>query len=293
MTKQDDESQTPPTSLRTFAQFLENPIPGQSEKVSDATKLETIPPARSALTHIRNVVIAWPRIQLYCPECGGQRYFGPFYAADKKLEKVQDLFVHYHCKNCNATFKKFALSIAAESVDRIQDVTVTCYGSYPQLDEKIPNKLLALVSSDRALFLQGRKAEKSGLGIGAFSYYRRVVENQKNEILGAVAEAARTLGDDALADEIIKASQEPLFTSAIESIKHALPETLRVGGHDPLRVLYRALSEGLHNKDDQHCLEYAETVREVLGGLADRIAQTKKDEKKLRESISKLMKDAI
>ena len=43
---------------------------------------------------------------------------------------------------------------------------------------------MKLVGPDRDDFLKGRRCENQGLGVGAFIYYRRVVENQKNRILG-------------------------------------------------------------------------------------------------------------
>lgn len=169
--------------------------------------------------------------------------------------------------------------------------TVLKYGDYPTLDAKISGKLLKLIAQDRELFLKGYQAERHGLGIGAFGYYRRVVENQKDQILGAIGDAARTLGHTELVAEIELAKQERQFTNAIDKIKHAIPESLLVGGHDPLKVLHRALSNGLHSKDDSHCLDYAETVREVLGGLAERVARATREEESLRAAIGRLIRD--
>jgi hypothetical protein len=36
----------------------------------------------------------------------------------------------------------------------------------------------------------GRRAENQGMGIGAFAYYRRVVENQKNRIIAEIKRVA-------------------------------------------------------------------------------------------------------
>jgi len=43
--------------------------------------------------------------------------------------------------------------------------------------------VITLIGPDREIFLRGRRAENQGLGIGAFAYYRRVVENQKGRII--------------------------------------------------------------------------------------------------------------
>jgi hypothetical protein len=54
--------------------------------------------------------------------------------------------------------------------------------------------LINLIGPDREIFRQGRRAENRGLGIGAFAYYRRVVENQKNRIIAEIAKVSKLLG---------------------------------------------------------------------------------------------------
>lgn len=283
--------------LRTLKEFLESAGPGTEELVTvDTDWKQNGSPASSSLsrTSYPSLIFKWPRIQLYCPheDCDGVRFFSPVIGSDNQVAKFQRLFLTYHCKNCTGTQKIFALQLRAAEIKPDSPLSVLKFGEHPPLDEKVPNRLLNLVGKDRDLFFKGRRAERLGLGIGAYGYYRRVVENQKDQIFAKVAEAAKQLGHDELATEITAARSERKFTEAIERIKHALPETLKVGGHDPLRALHSALSEGLHNKDDQHCLEYAETIRDVLGGLAERIARAKQDEEKLKQSIGKLIREA-
>ena len=44
------------------------------------------------------------------------------------------------------------------------------------------------------MFMQGRRCENQGFGIGAFAYYRRVVENQKNRILERIIKVSEKIG---------------------------------------------------------------------------------------------------
>jgi len=120
--------------------------------------------------------------------------------------------------------------------------------------------------------LKGRRSENQGLGIGAFGYYRRVVENQKNRILDEVIKVSEKLGATKdLLGELRKAKDEGQFTKAIESIKHGIPQALLVDGHNPLTLLHSALSEGLHGQPDEECLALATSIRVVLTELADRL----------------------
>lgn len=285
-------------TTRTLREFLESASPGIVETVTDATQRnkKNAPPApfisNGPLQKVSSV-LAWPQITLFCPdaECDRPQNFVA-YTTGPEVSAIQHVFVTYTCRNCMRTKKTFALRFTTDDISTLGPIDVLKLGEFPSLDEKVPSKLLALVGKDRELFFQGRRAEKAGLGIGAYSYYRRVVENQKDQIFDKVAEAAKLLGHADLAAEIEAAKMERKFAAAVERIKHALPDSLRVGGNDPLRVLHSALSEGLHNRDDQHCLEFAETIREVLGGLAERIARAKQDEQKLAQSIGKLMREA-
>jgi hypothetical protein len=67
-----------------------------------------------------------------------------------------------------------------------------------------------------------------------------------------------------------------------------VPETLKIRGHNPLTLLYRALSAGLHDQNDKECLQLAASVRVVLYELADRVGQALKDERELQEALARL-----
>jgi (p)ppGpp synthase/HD superfamily hydrolase len=67
------------------------------------------------------------------------------------------------------------------------------------------------------------------------------------------------------------------FSKALASIKDAIPQALLLNGHNPLTMLHKALSTGLHEKTDEECLEIAHDVRVVLIELADRLGQLLKD----------------
>jgi hypothetical protein len=68
-----------------------------------------------------------------------------------------------------------------------------------------------------------------------------------------------------------------------------MPQALLINGHNPLTLLHSALSDGLHDQTDEHCLEIASSVRVVLGELSERLSQALKDEAELNNALSKLM----
>jgi len=122
-----------------------------------------------------------------------------------------------------------------------------------------------------------------------FFYYRRVVENQKNRIFGEIIKVTKKVSpDDKLISELEAAKGETQFSKAVESIKHALPHSLLINGHNPLSLLHSALSEGVHTNDDATCLELATSIRVVLIEFAERLGQALKDEAELTEAVKRL-----
>ena len=128
------------------------------------------------------------------------------------------------------------------------------------------------------------------LGIAAFAYYRRVIENQKNRILDEVVRVATKLGAPTeMLDDFSAAKAETQFSRAVASIKHGIPQALLVDGHNPLLLLHSALSEGLHAQTDAECLGLATSIRVVLTELVERMAIALKEEAELKSAVSRLL----
>ena len=69
----------------------------------------------------------------------------------------------------------------------VQTPPLRAAGEYdPPFGPPTPARVITLIGPDKEYYLKGRRAENQGMGIGAFSYYRRVVENQKNRIIDEV-----------------------------------------------------------------------------------------------------------
>ena len=185
--------------------------------------------------------------------------------------------------------KIFSLAAKLESsVDR-QGI---CYkfGESPPYGTPVPPRLIKLIGPDREEFLKGRRCENQGLGIGAFIYYRRVVERQKNRIIGEIVKVSEKIGAPKEKIKILQDTiRETQFSKALNMAKDAMPESLLINGHSPIFLLHRALSQGVHTLTDEQCLEYANSVRVVLGELSERLSQALKDEAELKKALSTLI----
>jgi hypothetical protein len=266
---------------KKLAEFLESTPPYVTEEISDLCEVCGA-----------NWVIARPDIQLHCSSkaCEGLRFFNC--VTDRvymqALKGGRDFFLEYVCRNCRETRKTYAL-VGAQEGDHAFGILMK-YGESPQFGPPVPSRVISLIGPDRDLFLRGRRAENHGLGVGAFAYYRRVVENQKGRIItemGKVAQKLRPRAD--VLTQFEKAAKETQFSKAIEEIKAAIPDGLLIDGQNPLTLLHSALSEGIHAQTDEECLQLAQDIRIVLTELADRISQALKDEAELKQAVGRLL----
>lgn len=241
-------------------------------------------------TNLAGAFLEMPRIEMHCSNCEGQRNFvpksGQHILAD--IEETETI-VRYVCSNCNIVEKKYSILTCYDDFTK----TAKCYkfGELPPFGPHTPPKLMKLIGSDRDLFFKGRRCESQGLGVGAFTYYRRVVENQKDRIIDNILKLSRQLSaPQEQIDLLENAKKEVQFSKAIKPLSKALPESLLINGHNPLTLLYKALSDGVHDQSDEHCLNIAQDVRIVLMELSERLAQALKDEAELNGAVSRLMK---
>jgi hypothetical protein len=119
-----------------------------------------------------------------------------------------------------------------------------------------------LLKDNYILYSNGLICETHGFGIGAYGYYRRILELHMH-ILLRNAELEFTNKEEL--SELIEDTKNSHFASKkIELIKKWTPASLKPGGHNPLALMYEFLSEGIHNMSDKDCLNMAEIIRDSL-----------------------------
>ncbi len=281
--------------VKTLAEFLENTPPNQHIRISNlATLLKG--------DYGYHTIFNTPEIRLHCDDnhCKGIRFFRPksSKSVDLRGGTVEHLFLEYVCSNCKNQEKIFSLAVnldkpvPGETFPRGEGDCFK-FGESPAYGPPVSPKLISLIGPDRDEFLKGRRCENQGLGVGSFSYYRRVVENQKNRILEEIIRISEKIDAPADKIEVLKSAvRQTQFSKALEMAKYALPESLFIDGHSPLQLLHSALSEGLHTLTDDQCLEIAHSVRVILTELSDKLAQAMKDDAELAKAMSVLMKRA-
>ena len=233
-----------------------------------------------------------PEIELYCEteSCSGNRIFATQGTPQLSAASASLMFITYVCKNCGKSIKTYALRSHFMGADR-ENPCWFKFGERPRFGPPVSRRLNALIEPERELFLKGRRCEMQGLGIGAFSYYRRMVEGLKNRLLDKIISVCKRLpSSDGIVQELEKAKAEFQFSKAIEGVHEAIPQVLLINGHaNPLTLLHGALSAGIHNHTDDECLAMATDIRVVLTELAERLANALKDDKEVTSAVSRLL----
>lgn len=197
----------------------------------------------------------------------------------------------YICSNCRSKEKVYSVIYAHGDTGIGGSMTTPCIkvGEFPNFGPPTPARLITAIGPGRNLFLKGRRCENQGLGVGAFSYYRRVIEDQKDRLFDQIIKITEIVepGSPLLA-ELVAAKGETQFTKSVDAIKTALPQTLLINGSNPLTLLHSALSEGLHAKTDEECLEIASMIRTVLTEFSKKVAAAISENKELVEAVTKL-----
>lgn len=223
---------------------------------------------------------------LHCTSCEGPRKYRTIIPFDQSVEtSAANYFVHYVCRNCQINFKTYAIRIVHSQGNWI----AMKFGENPQFGAPLPAKMVSLIGPDRDLLLKGRRCESQGLGIAAFTYYRRVIENQRNRIFDELIRVVDKVSPQSnLIAELSSAKKQTQFSSSVDAIHSALPGSMMINGYNPLKLLHNALSEGVHNRSDEECLLSAGHVRAVLAEFSIRLSETLKDDRELSEAVNHL-----
>jgi hypothetical protein len=235
--------------------------------------------------------LKWPStLRLYChaDACQGERIFEldqrAFTTVSQPGRSVG--IQKYKCKNCERGTKEYSLIGGALAK---KPLLLFKLGEFPRFGAPLPQQLLDLAGDDADYLTKGHSAEAQGLGIGAFAYYRRFVDLQKNRLFQRIIQLAElNAGYEELIDELREAKKAQRFKDSMKAISHALPPALLIRNDNPLSLLYNALSANLHGKSDEECLELATAVRAVLAGLVERLDFALADDQGLRSAMTKL-----
>jgi len=170
---------------------------------------------------------------------------------------------------------------------RFGNAVATKVGQFPAPRPIISRELERALGESASLYRKASACEAEGFGVGAFAYYRAVVERLV-ESLGSAKRAGLTESECVQFSTDWQAAERD-GSKRIQLVYDTLPDSLREGVSNPLDYLYSSLSAGLHGGDDEACMREAEGLRELLVTVLVEI-QRAGDSRKATERAKALMK---
>ena len=174
-------------------------------------------------------ITAPEEIDRNCATCGPTRweFTGGSYQRQVQGDSLEK--VRYVCKNCEKT--SFSVWIIWWTDG---PVYVLKAGQYPKLEITIPKEFGDALGKKRPLYVKGMTLRHNAYGIGALTYFRRVIEDTTDEMLDLLEEAMRATGADpgALA-ALKKAKAGPQFEDKVRIAAEVLPANLRPNNVNP------------------------------------------------------------
>jgi hypothetical protein len=137
-------------------------------------------------------------------------------------------------------------------------------------------------------YKRGLICESQGYGIGAFAYYRGIVEEIIEKLLEDIPKLMTGVDQEKYLEALKRVGAAKRADEKIKLVKDLLPSILKPNGKNPLQILYDTLSEGIHGKTDEQCVVLAQNIRMVLVYLVDRLLIVKTADAEFTEGMKKL-----
>jgi hypothetical protein len=241
-------------------------------------------------------------------------YFGSHRGDQIPSENFIDEKLNYtfkaigRCKSCNSYHVYFLLNVFSnnpisdirENINNVNftkqnaykiantDIFIQKVGAFPQI-KIIPDKIVTkyFQRDTNSFYYKGLNALSQNFGIGAFAYFRRIIEKELINIITDI----KSLPDSHSA-EIEKLltmhNENPKISTIYDNIFEHLPNSLKVLGDNPIKLLYNQTSEGLHSLTEEECLEKANSILQLLNFVIKKINEERSEIKILRETIKGL-----
>ena len=161
-------------------------------------------------------------------------------------------------------------------------------GAFPEIKVITDSIVTKYFSREtNTFYYKGLNALNQNFGIGAFAYFRRIIEKELINIISDI----KSLPDSHSAEIetlLIKHNANPKISTIYENVFEHLPNSLKTLGDNPIKLLYNQTSEGLHSLNEEVCLQKANSILQLLNFVIKKINEERSEIKSLRETIKSL-----
>jgi len=202
--------------------------------------------------------------------------------SDKQIPENEILMLSHMINKSDEVIKKMTESDAKIFIEKV--------GIYPQRKITIDKELSKYFDRETSnWYFKALKSLNDGLGIGAFAYFRRIIEKELISIVNDLAHLNSGCSDK-IQELLTKYSQNDKVYLLYENIFEYLPESLKILGDNPFQLLYKQTSEGLHSLTESECLKRADNINTLLRFVIRKINEEKSEILEIRNIIKDLKK---
>lgn len=224
------------------------------------------------------------------------------------IDKENNRFIDFSfttectCQQCKKHFTYFLISVQGETLlnnfiigeedcfdkSLFSNLVICKRGVYPVQDLKLNKTVQKFLDRESdGWYYRLNKCINSGLGIGAYAYCRRIVEKELLHIAKFVKENSKD-EDRIKIEEILDSYNKDQKANVLyENIFHYLPSSIKHLGNNPLEILYKTTSKGLHELTEDKCLEDAKKMNTLLEFVIEKLYE----ERDRVSSIKSILKE--
>lgn len=217
------------------------------------------------------------------------------YGEYRLLDEVGQRFIEKvigQCQNCKKDNPMFLIEFFTEkNKDGEYYFFGKKIGQTPPYSVKAEGYVSKILNGENLDFYKKALMNLSGnYGIGAFVYFRRIVESELIKLLEEVSEL-----DDPKSLKVKQLLEEHSVThktpELLEEVYCFLPESLKGLGSNPFKLLYGSTSVGVHRLSDSECFEKALSLRFVLDFVLKKIYEEKNEVSEVKKHLKNLNND--
>lgn len=236
-----------------------------------------------------------PAIHMHCEVCCSDQTFNmvnEYYEIGGVVDcPISGMIVRaeYICSACRRGKRIFLIKISESPKSKKEGFSIQKVGQYPAWSIDMDKELEKILGEYSDLYKKGLICESQSYGIGAYGYFRRITEDVIDKLLDSISDLIDPDEKGIYQAALKKTKQTRIAQEKIDLIKDLLPNSLKPDGTNPLGVLHSALSDGMHKRTDEECMDQAEIIRSVLIFLVNQIIRTKNESRKFTLGIKKLL----
>ncbi|HEX4378044.1 MAG TPA: hypothetical protein VHZ99_12915 [Steroidobacteraceae bacterium] len=214
-----------------------------------------------------------PDVHLFCnaAQCGRPEAFAPEaerWTLPDRSTWTELKFLRYSCRGCGKSTKLYAVRIRFSN-ESLHEAAFTKIGEEPPNIGPTPKALRDLLGEAWVLYLKGVRSQLAGLELGAFVYFRRVVERIWPVLIERFVQLSQY---DASLDQLAAlkdAKDTRQINRSMEVALESIPASIFIDGHNPLDGLTDAYGNQTKEYTSAECSQRADRLRSALNQLAD------------------------